>query len=150
MGKINCTSNKIKFEDNISKKKAFNEFEKSVLEEYDKLKSQIEGKTKSSLVDVFFMMNNYKKKLTRFQKWINIAYQEIPEDQYKLMGTQKMTNQEIKDRENFVAERINYVEEKSNSNDSSYYNEKDKQLYYDKSVANSNNKFESNEYKYLM
>lgn len=81
MGTINCNSNKLKIEDHLNKKTQLNQFEQTVAEEFTLLKNLIEGKIKPTAVDQFFVLTNYKKKLSRLQKWINIAYLEIPENE---------------------------------------------------------------------
>lgn len=88
MGKINCNSSKVKFEEQISKK-SLNDYEKSVIDEYHLIKNLSEGKDKPTLVDQFFTMTNYKKKLSRLHKWINIAYKDLSDEDKQLISERR-------------------------------------------------------------
>ncbi len=140
MGKINCNSSKLKFEDHINKK-CFNDYEKSVVDEYHFIKNLSEGKEKPTLVDQFFTMTNYKKKLGRLHKWINIAYKDLT-DEDKLLISERKSQYNNDDPRIFQADQLDKLnnmldEMNSVSIDSSVDNYKNEQ-------TNTNiNKYES-------
>ena len=116
MGKINCNSSKVKFEDQVNSK-SLNEYENSVLEEYNFLKKLTEGKDKPNLVDQFFTMTNYKKKFSRLQKWINIAYKELSDEDKQIISERRMlyNNDNLQAIEPNQLEKLNNMLDEMNS-----------------------------------
>ena len=117
MGKINSNSSKVKIEEQINQKN-LTEFEKSVVDEYESLKNLTDGKVKPSLVDQFFILTNYKKKLSRLNKWINIAYQDLTEEERQTILERRkyLLNEDYKINEYDQLEKFNNLLDEINSN----------------------------------
>jgi hypothetical protein len=88
-----------------------------VLEEYNFLKKLTEGKDKPNLVDQFFTMTNYKKKFSRLQKWINIAYKELSDEDKQIISERRMlyNNDNLQAIEPNQLEKLNNMLDEMNS-----------------------------------